>query len=130
MNLHEIMIAASSRVCGGTEYQWQCYGPDARYIDFCDTDGLEYCSVVFDTKTQTVYELAVVIPGHDQAFIWRHPDFETAYQSECRTRSIEPNTAWDDVMYEVVDDKTILEYVKDIGETYYDNLPVPAEKVE
>jgi len=32
-------------------------------------------------------------------------------------------------MYEVVDEKTILEYIKDVGETYYDNLPIPAEKV-
>lgn len=129
MTLHEIMIAASSRVCGGTQYQWQCYGSNARYIDFADTDGNEYCSVVFDTKTQTVYELAVVIPGYDQAFVWRHTDFETEYQSECRTRSIQPNVAWDDVVYKVVDDKTILEYIKDVGETYYDNLPIPAEKV-
>jgi hypothetical protein len=129
MTLHEVMIAAKSRVCGGTEYQWQCYGSDARYIDFSDTDGLECSSVVFDTKTQKVYELAVIIPGYHQAFIWRHPDFETAYQSECRARSIEPNVAWDDVLYEVVDNKTILEYIKDVGETYYDNLPIPAEKV-
>jgi len=129
MTLHEIMIAASSRVCGGTEYQWQCYGSDARYIDFADTDGLEFSSVVFDTKTQTVYELAVNVPGYRQAFIWRHPDFEKAHLSECQARSIEPNVAWDDVMYEVVDDKTILEYVKDVGETYYDNLPIPPDKV-
>jgi hypothetical protein len=129
MTLHEIMLAASSRVCGGTEYQWKCYGPDARFTDFTDTDGTEYCSAVFDTKTQTVYELAVIVPGYDQAFIWRHPDFETPYQSECRTRNIETNVAWDNVMYQVVDNKTILKYVKDVGETYYDNLPIPAEKV-
>jgi hypothetical protein len=129
MTLHEIMIAAKSRVCGGTEYQWQCYGPDARYIDFSDTDGTEYSSVVFDTKNQTVYELAVYVPGYDQAFIWRHSDFEQAYISECQTRNIEPNIAWDNLVYKVVDQKTILEYVKDVGETYYDNLPIPAEKV-
>ena len=129
MTLHEVMIAAKSRVCGGTEYQWQCYGSNARYIDFSDTDGTEYSSVVFDTKTQTVYELAVIVPGYDQAFVWRNPDFENSYLSECQTRNIEPNTAWDDVMYEVVDEKTILEYIKDVGETYYDNLPIPAEKV-
>jgi hypothetical protein len=129
MTLHEVMIAAKSRVCGGTEYQWQCYGSDARYIDFSDTDGLECSSVVFDTKTQTVYELAVTVPGYDQAFVWRNPDFENAYLSECRERNIKPNIAWDNVVYETVDGKTILEYIKDVGETYYDNLPIPAEKV-
>jgi hypothetical protein len=129
MTLHEIAIAANTRICGGTEYQWQCYGPNARYIDFSDRDGNEYASVIVDKNSHQVYELTVVVPGYDQAFVWRNPDFENAYLSECQERNVKPNIAWDDVVYEVVDDKTILEYVKDVGETYYDNLPIPAEKV-
>jgi hypothetical protein len=129
MTLIEVILAANGRVCGGTEHQWQCYGPDARFIDFSDTDGTEYSSAIFSTKTQIVYSLAVHVPGYDQAFVWRDPEFEQAYIAECQTRNIKPNHAWDNLMFEIVDQKTILEYVKDVGETYYDNLPIPAEKV-
>jgi hypothetical protein len=46
---------------------------------------------------------------------------------ECHQRKVVPYEAWDDVLYQRVDEDTIMAYVKDIGELYYDDLPVPQE---
>jgi hypothetical protein len=125
MNLLEIISACQARVTGGTEYQWQCYGSNARYMDFADQDGTECISAIFDAINQTVYELHLHVPGYDQAFVWRNPDFESSYVAECIHRKMEPNVAYDSVKYIPVDAETALQYTKDIVGTYYDNLPVP-----
>lgn len=125
MILMEIIQACEARIVGGSEFLWQCYGPNARYLDFADRDGTECVSVVFDIATQQVCELQMNVPGYDQAFGWRASEFEQAYQEECKAHNIEPNIAWDDLKYERVDSTTALSYAKDIIGTYYDNLPVP-----
>lgn len=125
MNLLEIINACQARITGGSEYQWQCYGSNARYMDFSDQDGTECVSVVMDAQTQKVYELNMYVPGYDQAFVWRHPDHVGSYLAECTVRGIVPNVAWDSVKYIEVDEKTAMKYLKDIIGTYYDNLPVP-----
>lgn len=125
MTLKQIIEACEYRICGGADYQWHCYGPNARFLDFSDRDGTECIDVVFDVKTQTVYEISMVVPGYDQAFVWRNTDHEDAYQTECKERNVVPNRAWDNVEYACVDEVTALAYAKDIVGTYYDNLPVP-----
>lgn len=125
MTLIEVIKQCGARVCGGTEYQWSCYGPHARYMDFADVVGNEYAHVVHDTQTYTIYEFAMHVPGQEQAFVWRNPDHVNQYLSECKERNIVPDLAWDHVRYETVDENTIMQYAKDIGELYYDDLPVP-----
>lgn len=125
MKLIQIIEACGARVSGGTEYQWDCYGPNARYMDFADTDGLEYCSVVHDSKTYEVYQIDIHVPGYEQAFQWHEPKYLPRYLDECKARDIKPHEAWDDLVYQSVDEETILQYAKDVGETYYDNLPIP-----
>jgi hypothetical protein len=81
--------------------------------------------IIFDTKTQVVYEIGVHVPGYDQAFGWHNPDFHEAYLKECHQRDFKPYQAWDNVFYQQLDEVTLLAYVKDIVSTYYDDLPVP-----
>jgi len=125
MTLMEIIRACGARISGGTAHQWQCYGNDARYIDFADVDGLEYASIVHDTRTYRVYQIDLHIPGQEQAFRWNDPEFRGSYEKECKQRELEADVAWDDVIYQLVDEETIIRYAEDIGATYYDNLPVP-----
>lgn len=125
ITLKQITEACNYRIIGGDPYQWDCYGTNARFLEFSDQDGTECVSVVFDSKTQVVYEVNLVVPGYEQAFGWWNPDFEEAYQAECRKRKITPNEAWDDVVYARVDEVTALAYARDIIATYYDDLPVP-----
>jgi hypothetical protein len=130
MKLMDIVIACDARICGGSDYLWSCYGPDSRYLDFSDRDGEECVSLVFDTKTHQVYQVDMHVPGYEQGFVWRNADFEKPYMDECQQRGVEPNLAWDDVYYDVVDESTALKYARDIIATYYDDLPVPEDTAE
>ena len=125
MNLMTVIQQCGARVCGGTQYQWHCYGMNARYMDFTDVAGNEYAHVVHDAVTDTVYEIAVFVPGQEQAFAWYNPDYHERYLAECAERNLSPYQAWDSVKYTSVDADTILQYAKDVGELYYDDLPVP-----
>jgi len=130
MNMMEVIKANGARIVGGSEYQWQCYGPNARHLDFADVVGNEHCSIVHDSKTYTVYEISVYVPGQPQAFRWHNPEFRNVYVQEAQSRGFEPDNAWDDVSFDVItDEQVILDYAKDVGELYYDDLPMPKETV-
>jgi len=126
ITLEQILTAGGHRIASGSEYLWHCYGPNARYIDLNDVAGSEYLSIIFDCKNYRVYDVMICVPGQDQAFRWYDSEFSEAYVAECKARSVKPNEAWDGVTYEDVALETILAYAKDVGELYYDDLPIPA----
>lgn len=125
MKLLEVILAAEGRVCGGSEFMWRCWGDNARYMDFADADCQEFCNCVFDTKTYDVYEVQIFVPGYDQCFVWRNSAYNDAYIDEAKMRNIDPSVAYDQTYFTEVNKDTILSYIKDVGATYYDNLPVP-----
>ena len=132
MKLLNVIQAAGGRVSGGDPYLWQCYGDNAQFMEFRDTDGSGYCHCVFDTKTYDVYEIHVEVPlisneaeSPEQTFRWISDNVKQAYYKECEDRNCDTDIAWDEVRYTHVDtEELILQYVKDIGETYYDDLPL------
>ena len=130
MTLMQIITATEARISGGSTFLWDCYGTDARFLDFSDRDGTECASTIFDSKTHVVYELSMHVPGYAQAFSWRNPDYEAAYLAECKRRDLEPNVAWDDVKYQPLTREIALKYLTDIVGTYYDDLPVPEDQHE
>lgn len=128
MKLLDVITAAGARTSGGDPYQWNCFGENAQYLEFRDADGNGCSHCIFDTKDYTVYQIHADVPGTDQAFQWTNPQYVMAYINECKSLNIDPDEAWDDVKYTIVnDEETILKYIKDIGETYYDNLPIAGE---
>jgi hypothetical protein len=123
MELGKFIEAFGHRISGGSEFTWQCYGPDARYLDF--ESEYAHGSVIFDAKTQGVYEAEVSakedgddnLPGPYRYF---NPDFKSAYLRECNERGIDPDHAWDDVKW------TVLEVSEDFFEkanAIFNNLP-------
>ena len=125
VTLMQMIERCGARVSGGSQYQWHCYGENARYMDFVDVAGNEYAHAVHDSITHHVYQVCVHVPGQEQAFAWYNSDYHAAYSQECKDRGFEPYKAWDNLNYTLVDAETILQYVKDIGELYYDDLPIP-----
>ena len=126
MKIIDVILAAEGRVSGGSEYGWICYGPEARFMDFSDADRREVCNVVFDSKTQLVYEVQIFVPGYDQCFAWWDPGHIEFHHNESLNRGHDPLVAYDDVKFTVVDsEERILQYLKDVSATYYDDLPVP-----
>jgi hypothetical protein len=134
MKLLDVIIAAGGRVSGGDPYQWRCFGDNVQFLEFRDTDGNGYSHCLFDTTTYEVYQIHVEVPltsneadSPNQTFLWTVPSLLDAYKEECKMHNTDFDTAWDDVKYGIVySEDTILKYVKDIGETYYDELPLPS----
>jgi hypothetical protein len=132
MKLLDMMNAAGGRCSGGDEFMWSCFGENANYMEFRDVDGNGCSHCVFDTKTYRVYQVHVEVPlisneaeSPVQAFQWIDPEFSQGHIDESNSRGVDPDVAWDDVRYINIDDEaTILQYVKDVGETYYDDLPI------
>lgn len=125
MKLIDIINACEGRVCGGDNYLWHSWGDNARFMEFADVDGMEFCTVVFDTKTYDVYDICLFVPGTDQCFKWINPEFRDALFQEAKVRNVDPFVAWDDVYFaELTDLDTVIQYTKDIAATYYDDLPI------
>lgn len=125
MKLSDVTTAAGSRISASDQYQWQCYGANAQFMEFRDTDGSAYAHCIYDKETSDVYEIHIEVPGQTQAFRWLNPETKVAMYNEATVRGIDVNIAWDDIPYiHVTTEELILEYLKDIGETYYDNLPI------
>lgn len=129
MTLMEIIQQCGARVCEGADYQWECYGPNAHILEFADVTGEPYCSIVFDKKNYVVYEVEVFVPGQEQVFKWIDSEFESAHNKEAKKRNVDMSVAYDDVKFTMVDKETILQYSKDVGEMYYDDLPIPESQL-
>lgn len=100
MKLSEVCNTFDYRISGGSEYGWQCYGENARFLDFESEFG--HGSVLFDSKDQTVFsaEISAKDDGEDNLptpYRWLNPVWKDAYLAECKEKNIEPNNAWDDV---------------------------------
>ncbi len=95
MNLSEVNIELDHKIVSGSEYQWECYGPNARFLDYESDFG--HATVVYDTVTQNVYE-ATVNDKDDKLkpYRWHDPDTKDLYLAECKEKSIDPINAWDD----------------------------------
>ena len=133
MKLLDVITAAHGRVSGGDPHLWNCYGPNSYFMEFRDADGQGYSHCIYDTFTYEVYQIHAELPitfnlagAPHQAFVWHNPKYKEAYIKECDQHGVVPDIAYDDVKYtEVLDEKIMLQYVSDIGATYYDNLPTP-----
>lgn len=93
MQLSEVIEILDSKISGGSEYLWTCYGLNSRYLDF-ESD-FAHASVIFDTKNQIVYSAEVTDKDGEYAYRWLNPEYKKAYQTECKEKNIRPNEAWD-----------------------------------
>jgi len=100
ITLKEWMELVDYRITEGSEYCWQCYGPDAYTLDSWngDQNGHSFC-IIFDNKTQVVYEVQAHDYVHNRAYRLINPDFQSDHSDESEERGISVNNAWDDVKY-------------------------------
>lgn len=128
MKLIDVITAAEGRVSGGDKFQWKCWGDNARFMEFADINGSEFCSVVFDTKTYDVYDIEIFIPDTDICFRWFNPAFIDRYINEAKVRNIDYMLAWDSIKFIPVNDaQVIIEYIKDVMSSFYEDLAIPEE---
>ena len=102
MQLSEINNTFNHKITGGSEYGWDCYGSSTWSIDYTSKYACGY--VVFDTETQTVYEVSVSPVATSWAiepkpYRYIDPDYRLSHETEAKDRNVDPNVAWDDVMW-------------------------------
>ena len=108
LTLKEWMEITDYKITEGSDYCWQCYGHNAYSLDSWngEQDGHSF-TIIFDTKTQEVYEVQAHDYVHQRAYRMINPDFQKKNKKEARKREINRDQAWDNVDYidlEVDDD--------------------------
>jgi hypothetical protein len=133
MNLEQVNNLFQHRITDGSEYLWHCYGDNVRSIDYTSKYACGY--VVFDTDTQTVYEVSVspVVGSWNvepKPYRYINIEYQEAYKQEATNRGIDPNVAWDDVMW--VDLETEEDFIEKAsamfnGEKFDTRIQVPID---
>jgi hypothetical protein len=131
ITLKEWMEIVDYRITEGSDYCWHCYGNDVHMLDSWngEQDGHSF-TVIFDTKTQVVYEVQAHDYVHDRAYRMINPDFQKKNKKEAKRRDIDKNNAWDDVNYvdiEVDDDFFQKCLAIKAGEDYDTRVSVPMD---
>lgn len=133
LTLKDFMEIVDYRITEGTNHQWHCYGYDAYILDSWNGD-LEghTLSIIFDTKTQEVYEVQAFDYSNERAYRMINPNYAPQHMMEVANRGI------DDCAWERDDGSPVkfhdLEVVQDfidkasaivLGENYDTRIQVP-----
>lgn len=127
MKLSEVNQALDHRITGGSDYQWNCFGSDARFLDY--ESEYAHVSIVFDSAIGCIY-VAEVNPENDTtiAYRWINPAYKNEYLAEHVSRKIDPDIAWDDIKYtnlEVEEDWLEKARAIFLGESFDNRIQVP-----
>ena len=100
ITLKEWMEVVDYRITEGSNYLWNCYGPNSYSLDSWDGihDGRSF-SVIFDTKTQVVYEVQAHDFKNQRAYRIINPDFKIQRDTESTNRDVSLKEAWEGVDY-------------------------------
>lgn len=100
LTLKEWMELVDYRITEGSDYCWECYGPNAHMLDSWngEQDGHSF-TVIFDTKTQVIYEVQAHDYVHNRAYRMINEDFRKKMKKEAKRRDVNKKEAWDDVDY-------------------------------
>ena len=132
ITMKEWMELVEYRITEGSDYTWECYGPNAYSLDSWDgryEDGHSFC-IIFDTKTQEVYEVEAHDYLHQRAYRMINPDYAKKHKKECKREDVNLNEAWEDVDYVDLDvDDDFIQKCLAIraGEDYDTRVSVPVE---
>jgi hypothetical protein len=102
MHLSQVNQAFDHKITSGSEYQWNCYGPSARFLDY-ESEYANVC-VIYSTEDQTIYqaEVSIKVDAWDEdkkPYRWLNPEYKDAFYNEAIDRKIDPNQAWDEVKW-------------------------------
>ncbi len=90
-HLKDFIEAIEYKVTGGSEYQWDCFGPNARYMDCDDNEGLGKYSIIaiFDTVTQQVYCIEVWDYINNREYRWIDKAYIKDHMKACTEHEVD-----------------------------------------
>jgi len=110
MKLKDFLKATGYRISGGGEFLWDCYGENAFIIDFSKRKLV--ASVVYDTKTQNVYQMTFADESKSEPYRYSNPRYLKKHKNEAKKRGHRFAQAWDDVDYIEISGEEILKIAK------------------
>jgi hypothetical protein len=134
ITLKEWMEVVEYRVTEGSTFCWQCYGPNAYSLDSWDGnhDGYSF-TIIFDTKTQVVYEVQSHDYKNQRAYRIINPLFKSQRDGESTDRNTSLDEAWEEVNYvdlEADDDWIQKALAIVAGEDYDTRVSIPIDLPE
>jgi hypothetical protein len=111
MNIKHLLEIVNYCFESGGKYQWHCYGDDAFFIDFKTVAGKAVGGAIVNSIGE-VLEAHLEVPGEPICYQWTNPAYRQSYLDEAKRRGVDPDIAWDDVEY------TILEVEEDFLERF------------
>ena len=98
MQLAKLFDKITPRLSEGSEFLWSCFGDNAWSVNF-----EEHIHVVYDVKTQLVYQIIFYDYNEESSFdelvpsyVWTDKDYKKEYLVEVKQRNID-----DESFYEV-----------------------------
>jgi hypothetical protein len=100
ITLKDFMETVDYKVTEGSDYCWNCYGPNAYRLDSWnqEQDG-HSVGIIFDTRTHVVYEANAYDYKREHAYRLINPEYVETHCNEAAERDVLENQAWDDVDY-------------------------------
>ena len=100
ITLKEWLEVVNYRVTEGSNFMWNCYGPDSYSLDSWDHkhDGSSF-TITFDTRTQRVYEVQAHDYKNQRAYRLINSEFRAIMEQEADYRHVNKKEAWEDVNY-------------------------------
>lgn len=89
ITIRDFMETVNYRITEGSEFGWQCFGPNTYQLDSWDgdQDGIT-CGIVFDTTTQVVYQMEAHDYGNQRSYRWTHPEFRERYTTDAQNHGV------------------------------------------
>ena len=88
IKIQNIISSEKFLIIEGGKFQWQCFGNNARYLDFESNT-----SCVFDSETGVIF--IVDYERDDKFYRYVNPEYIEEYIAECEFRNVKP--------YEIID---------------------------
>jgi len=129
ITLKDFMEAIQYKVNDGSEYCWDCYGPNARSMEYWNGEhdgGITVCCV-FDTETQAVYEMQAWDDNNGVEYRWIHPGYIEGHAAEAQRRGVDFEQSFDDHKFtdlEVSEDILEKATAMVVGEEYDNRIMV------
>lgn len=131
ITVKEWMELVDYRITEGSDFNWQCYGPNAYCLDSWDGDQEGHSlTIIFDQKNQVVYEVQIHDYLHNRAYRMINPDYATVHREESKSKDTWMNEAWEGVDYvdlEVDDDFIQKGLAVVAGEDYETSVSIPLD---
>lgn len=121
MNLKSVLEVIGHKFTTGDDWGIKTFN-NTSHITFKDQNGRGCGHCIYRNNTNEVVYLSAEVPEQPLAFQWIHLDYKKSY---CEELGDDWNIAWDEVTYtNVITEELMLEYITDIVNIDYNDLPV------